>query len=1169
MDQQSSAAKTTDESSQSHSQDESVADLDTKKSSHACECKDGCSTRRCGCVAAGIPCGQRCECKHYGCHNQQQSSAAKTTDESSQSRSQDESVADLDTKKSSHACECKDGCSTRRCGCVAAGILCGQRCECKHYGRHNQQQSSAAKTTDESSQSRSQDESVADLDTKKSSHACECKDGCSTQRCGCAKASIPCGQRCECKHYGCDNQVETTNLQQQSSAACKCKAGCSTQRCGCVKASIPCGQRCECKHYGCDNQVETTNSQQQSNTKKSSHACKCKAGCSTQRCGCVKASIPCGQRCECKHYGCDNQVQKTNSQQQSSAAKTTDESSQSRSQDESVADLDTKKSSHACECKDGCSTRRCGCVKASIPCGQRCECKHYGCDNQVETTNSQQQRKKSSQACKCKAGCSTQRCGCVKASIPCGQRCECKHYGCDNQVETTNSQQQSSAAETTDESSQSRSQDESVADLDTKKSSKDCKCKAGCSTQRCCCVKASIPCGQRCECKHYGCDNQVETTNSQQQRKKSSQACKCKAGCSTQRCGCVKASIPCGQRCECKHYGCDNQVETTNSQQQSSAAETTNESPQSRSQDGSVADLDTKKSSHACKCKKDCTTRRCSCVEAGIPCGQRCECRHYGCDNQACKCKAGCSTQRCGCVKASIPCGQRCECKHYGCDNQVETTNSQQQRNTEKSSQACKCKAGCSTQRCGCVKASIPCGQRCECKHYGCDNQVETTNSQQQSSAACKCKAGCSTQRCGCVKASIPCGQRCECKHYGCDNQVETTNSQQQSSAAETTDESSQSRSQDESVADLDTKKSSQACKCKAGCSTQRCGCVKASIPCGQRCECKHYGCDIQVETTNSQQQSSAAETTDESSQSRSQDESVADLDTKKSSHACECKNGCSTRRCGCVSAGTLCGQRCECKHYGCDNQQQSSAGKTTDESSQSRSQDESVADLDTKKSSHACECKNGCSTRRCGCVTAGTLCGQRCECKHYGCDNQQQSSAGKTTDESSQSRSQDESVADLDTKKSSHACECKNGCSTRRCGCVTAGTLCGQRCECKHYGCDNQQQSSAGKTTDESSQSRSQDESVADLDTKKSSHVCECKTGCSTRRCGCVASNILCGQQCECKYYGCDNQVKTTNSQQQSSAAKTTDESSQNRSQDESVADLDTKKSSHDCKCS
>lgn len=48
--------------------------------------------------------------------------------------------------------------------------------------------------------------------------------------------------------------------------------------------------------------------------------------------------------------------------------------------------------------------------------------------------------------------------------------------------------------------------------------------------------------------------------------------------------------------------------------------------------------------------------------------------------------------------------------------------------------------------------------------------------------------------------------------------------------------------------------------------------------------------------------------------------------------------------------------------------------------------------------------------------------------------------------------------------------------------------------------------------------------QSVPDLVTKICSHACSCKTGCSTRRCGCVNRGIRCGGQCACTYYGCAN---------------------------------------------
>ncbi|XP_050476788.1 balbiani ring protein 3-like isoform X2 [Bombus huntii] len=888
-------------------------------------------------------------------NSQQQSNAEKTTDESSQSLVQNQSVPDMDTEISSRACNCETGCSTQHCSCVKDKIKCGQRCKCKEYGCENQvettnsqQQSSALKTTDESSQSLVQNQSVPDMDTEISSQACNCETGCSTQHCNCVKDKIKCGQRCKCIKYGCKNQRETADSQKQSSVA----------------------------------QIEDESSESDSENQsaahleaeKSGHACKCKAGCSNKVCGCVKAKIKCGQRCRCIKYGCKNQRETADSQKQSSVPQIVDESSESDSENQSAAHLEAEKSGHACKCKAGCSNKVCGCVKAKIKCGQRCRCIKYGCKNQRETADSQKQSsvaqiedessesdsenqsaahleaEKSGHACKCKAGCSNKDCGCVKAKIKCGQRCRCIKYGCKNQRETADSQKQSSVAQIEDESSESDSENQSAAHLEAEKSGHACKCKAGCSNKVCGCVKAKIKCGQRCRCIKYGCKNQRETADSQKQSsvaqiedessesdsenqsaahleaEKSGHACKCKAGCSNKVCGCVKAKIKCGQRCKCIKYGCKNQRETADSQKQSSVAQIEDESSESDSENQSAAHLEAEKSGHACKCK------------------------------------AGCSNKVCGCVKAKIKCGQRCKCIKYGCKNQRETADSQKQSSVaqiedessesdsenqsaahleaEKSGHACKCKAGCSNKLCGCVKAKIKCGQRCKCIKYGCKNQRETADSQKQSSVAqivdessesdsenqsaahleaeksghaCKCKAGCSNKDCGCVKAKIKCGQRCRCIKYGCKNQVETTNSQQQSSAVKTTDESSQSLVQNQSVPDMDTEISSQACNCETGCSTQYCSCLKDKIKCGQRCKCKEYGCENQVETTNSQQQSSAVKTTDESSQSLVQNQSVPDMDTEKSSRACKCKAGCSNKVCGCVKVRIKYGQRCKC----------------------------------------------------------------------------------------------------------------------------------------------------------------------------------------------------------------------------------------------------------------
>ncbi|XP_076474933.1 uncharacterized protein LOC117156410 isoform X2 [Bombus vancouverensis nearcticus] len=1311
--QPSNAEKTTDESSQNLVQNQSAPDMDTEISSQACNCETGCSTQHCSCVKAKIKCGQRCKCNKYGCKNQEetadsqkQSSEAQIVDESSKSDSENQSAAHLETEKYSQVCKCKEGCSTQHCRCAKAKIKCGQRCKCIKYACKNQvettnsqQQSSAVKTTDESSQSLVQNQSVPDMDTEISSQACNCETGCSTQHCSCVKDKIKCGQRCKCKEYGCENQVETTNSQQRSSAvkttdessqslvqnqsvpemvteissqACNCKTACSTQNCSCVKDRIKCGQRCKCKEYGCENQVETTNSQQQSSAVKttdessqslvqnqsvpdmvteiSSQACNCETGCSTQNCSCVKDRIKCGQRCKCKEYGCENEVETTNSQQQSSAVKTTDESSQSLVQNQSVLDMDTEISSQACNCETGCSTQHCNCVKAKIKCGQRCKCIKYGCKNQRETADSQKQssvaqivdessesdsekqsaahleEEKSRHACKCKTGCSNKVCGCVKAEIKCGERCKCIIYGCKNQRGTADSQKQSSVAQIVDESSESDSENQSAAHLEAEKSGHACKCKTGCSNKVCGCVKAKIKCGQRCKCIKYGCKNQRETADSQKQSsvaqivdessesdsenqsaahleaEKSGHACKCKTGCSNKVCGCVKAKIKCGQRCKCIKYGCKNQRGTTDSQKQSSVAQTVDESSESDSENQSAAHLEAEKSGHACKCKTGCSNKVCGCVKAKIKCGERCKCIKYGCKNQ----RGTADSQKQSSAAQTV-------------DKSSESDSEKQSAahlEAEKSRHACKCKTGCSNKVCGCVKAKIKCGQRCKCIKYGCKNQRETADSQKQSSVAqivdessesdsekqsaahleeeksrhaCKCKTGCSNKVCGCVKAKIKCGKRCKCIKYGCNNQRERADSQKQSSVAQIVDESSESDSENQSAAHLEAEKSGHACKCKTGCSNKVCGCVKAKIKCGERCKCIKYGCKNQRGTTDSQKQSSVAQTVDKSSESDSEKQSATHLEAEKSRHACKCKTGCSNKVCGCVKAKIKCGQRCKCIKYGCknqretaDSQKQSSVAQIVDESSESDSEEQSAAYLEEEKSRHACKCKTGCSNKVCGCVKAKIKCGKRCKCIKYGCNNQReradshkQSSVAQIVDESSESDSEYQSAAHLEAEKSGIACKCKTGCSNKVCGCVKAKIKCGQRCKCIKYGCknqreraDSQKQSSVAQIVDESSESDSEYQSAAHLEAEKSGIACKCKTGCSNKVCGCVKAKIKCGQRCKCIKYGCKNQRERADSQKQSSVAQIVDESSESDSENQSAAHLDAEKSGHACKC-
>ncbi|XP_073967805.1 uncharacterized protein [Bombus fervidus] len=122
------------------------------------------------------------------------------------------------------------------------------------------------------------------------------------------------------------------------------------------------------------------------NTAISSHACICTTGCSTQRCGCVKGGIQCGQSCKCRSYGCQNQRGRSSSQQMSVAAQVRNVSTAGHLLRftpivQNVRYFHTAISSHACTCRTGCSTRRCGCVNRGIRCGGQCACAYYGCSN--------------------------------------------------------------------------------------------------------------------------------------------------------------------------------------------------------------------------------------------------------------------------------------------------------------------------------------------------------------------------------------------------------------------------------------------------------------------------------------------------------------------------------------------------------------------------------------------------------------------------------------------------------------------------------------------------------------------------------------------------------------------------------------------------------------------
>ncbi|KAE8781463.1 hypothetical protein D1007_45336 [Hordeum vulgare] len=117
--------------------------------------------------------------------------------------------------------------------------------------------------------------------------------------------------------------------------------------------------------------------------------------------------------------------------------------------------------------------------------------------------------------------------------------------------------------------------------------------------------------------------------------------------------------------------------------------------------------------------------------------------REPGSKHKPCRCdKSKCENMYCVCVNAGLPCCDRCECKD--CDNtktseeklqdllenirlrEVPASGSRTCTMTaraaaKKSAMGCKCQGECAS-RCGCVRRNIKCTSKCKCKRCGNDD---------------------------------------------------------------------------------------------------------------------------------------------------------------------------------------------------------------------------------------------------------------------------------------------------------------------------------------------------------------------------------------------------------------------------------------------------------------
>ncbi|KAK3914985.1 Caspase-14 [Frankliniella fusca] len=346
-------------------------------------------------------------------------------------------------------------------------------------------------------------------------------------------------------------QLDEANTGVGVGVGCHCVGDCAPgSPCCCRAAGAHCGP--QCVH---DDGVAGL-------CRNASRGCRCTGSCATRRCGCRKNEVPCGEGCHPGSSGCVNQaaaLERSTSKEPGLASRAHPSgtgggqrkfSGGSDSGDgDSGAGVRGPSTGRACSCKQGCATRRCGCRKNEVPCGERCHPGSSGCVNQaaaLERSTSKEPglasrappsgtgggRRKSSEnidsgagvsgrgasrTCSCKQGCSTMRCGCRSAGRPCSRSCSCHGEAAAACQNVGDIWDQLFPYFTAAASGNSKQKDKcpSPRGLGCHPAGADsgaagpvkCQCKTGCAvTSRCSCRKAYSKCHSRCH-PGYQCSN--------------------------------------------------------------------------------------------------------------------------------------------------------------------------------------------------------------------------------------------------------------------------------------------------------------------------------------------------------------------------------------------------------------------------------------------------------------------------------------------------------------------------------------------------------------------------------------------------------------------------------------------------------------------------------------
>ncbi|XP_034233076.1 tenascin-X-like isoform X2 [Thrips palmi] len=237
----------------------------------------------------------------------------------------------------------------------------------------------------------------------------------------------------------------------------------------------------------------------------------------------------------------------------------------------------------------------------------------------------------------------------------------------------------------------------------------------------------------------------------------------------------------------------------------------------------------------------------------------------------------------------------------------------------------------------------------------------------------------------------------------------------------------------------------------------------------------------------------------------------------------CTCKTGCRpTSLCRCQREGRPCGPGCHHaeKNAKCVNK------------------------------SRRCACDSTCQTETCGCYKAGGSCGRDCHPRSSMCRNGEATPSTSATPPgsksgegperhmaearhrpeprglpgSSQGRRPHEADTGQGSDDSEARCGCKAGCGTRRCGCMKAGRGCNATCHPNASNCENRRE--RPRVGDVSAPAKGKDSRVTGDSTAGEDSVasCGCKTGCGTRRCGCLKVGKGCNAKCHPNANNCEN---------------------------------------------